>query len=205
MMTMQLDTREFQGFLNQYLRQTRRSIPEAINKRAFFILRNTIRILKKSKAATIRQELNAPSRTTRTATVAEMIVNRDRRLKGEQPLTGRPLKDAGRRLIKKRIASIGFLKSFFAKAAKTLAAAFGRNFKDRGDWGRPNSQAQVATQGARVEAVFQSVAGDGESGPIVARALQQAFDEESRSIAAHVGSALDPRGSVARRLSSGTN
>lgn len=205
MMTMRLDTREFNRFFEQYARQTRRSLPEAINKRAFFILRNTIRILRKSKSSQIRQELNAPSRTSPTITVGEMVVNRERRNKGEAPLRGRDLKNAGRALIKKRIASIGFLKSFFAKAAKALATSFGRTHNTKGDWGRPNSRAIVATQGARVEAVFESMAGDAKSGPLVAKALQQAFDEEARSIATHVGSALDPRGNVARRLAGGTN
>lgn len=205
MMTVNLDTRDFDHWFTQYAQRTLRALPDAINKRAYFILRNVIKILRKSKASDIRRELNAPSRISPRLTVAEAIVNKERREAGQPALRGRDLKAAAKKLIGKRIASIGFLKSFFGKAAKVIGDVIGKRFNNKADWGRPNSRATVAIPGARVEAVFESMAGDAKSGPIVAKALQQAIDEEARSIAVYMGGVLDPNGGSARRLLNGYN
>ena len=204
MITVQLDMTEFDRWLAAYLRRTSRDIPSALNKRAFFILIRTIKMLPKTKAAKIRQELNGPSRVP-GAPLGGLIVNKKRRQQGLPGVTGSELKKEMRKLVKKRVASIGFLKSFFVKAVKQLSLVIGRNFKPTGDWGRPNSKAQVAMPGARAEVVFESTAGDNLSGPIVAKALQKSLDIEALEIARHMSGALDPSSGAARRLAGGTN
>ena len=52
-MSFQLDTQEFQRTFNQYLSKTKRTLPEAINAKAFFIARRAAEHTPIAERATI--------------------------------------------------------------------------------------------------------------------------------------------------------
>jgi hypothetical protein len=170
-----IDTREFNAALRQYIKVSSRTLPEIVNKRAVNIAFKSIRHTPKAKKARIKRDLKVKSRTNPKAPLAAILVNA-----GRNPgLYGDDMKQAVEELKERRAKSIGFIKSGWLGAVNDLqphAKVFRRtprvNVK-----GKPKGFGRPARKGLNPTAeIVNQVAGAVKVG---SSALQRAMNDDA--------------------------
>jgi hypothetical protein len=137
------DQSKFEEVLGRYLAETSKSMPEAINQKAYFVARKALWFTKKVERSQIRGELGrnvtirrttasgrvvrrrglelAPSRANEKISLAKMILAKRYRKRGDWPKDATEWEKRIRALIGVRERSTAFLKSGWLQAIKFLA------------------------------------------------------------------------------------
>ena len=113
------DQSRFDDLLQQEVLFTKRNWCDAVNTHAYFIARKALWLTKKADATKLRAELEGPAKFT-DGTLGEAIMLARYREKGGWPTSGAAFAADVRRLIASRTRSVGFLKSGWLPAIRTL-------------------------------------------------------------------------------------
>lgn len=114
-MGFKLNTSEFTKALNEYKNISRRSRPEIVNTKAFFIARRAVVETQKADKGKIQKAF-----TRKTARIIGMMINKRRGLRGEKGLYGDKMADMVATVKAARLRAISFVKSGWIPAIKTL-------------------------------------------------------------------------------------
>lgn len=186
-----VDTREFKAALREYIKVSRRTLPEIVNKRAVNIAFKAIRYTPKARKSRINKDLKQKSRTNPNAPLSAILVNA-----GRKPgLYGEDMKQAVEELRERRHKSLGFIKSGWLGAVNDLqphAKVFRRaprvNLQNK-----PKGYGRPARQGLNPTAeIVNQVAGAVKVG---SPALQRAMNDD----------AADMKNFVAKRMQQDAN
>ena len=115
-----IDTKEFNAALREYIKVSRRTLPEIVNKRAVNIAFKAIRYTPKARKSRINRDLKAKSRTNPKAPLGAILVNYNRGQKGEKGLYGSKMVSAIEDMKLGRHKSAGFIKSGWLGAVNDL-------------------------------------------------------------------------------------
>jgi hypothetical protein len=134
------DQRHFDRTFARYMQHTSRTLPEAINSKAFYIARGAVRETQKADKGKIRsalqQTIQVPSKSAvgtmrnkrvlvqardHDAPLAAVIINARRGAKNKRGLFGKNMRDAVKAMINARVRSVAYIKSGFLPAVKILA------------------------------------------------------------------------------------
>src|ERR1044071_8500789 len=119
MVKIKVNTSEFDKTFREYLRYNKRTIPEIVTTKAFFIARNAVNETASTSADTISSGLLVASRVNPRAPLAAILVNKQRRQgKG---LNGALMAEAVEKFVKKRQATRNFLRAGWLQAVKKMA------------------------------------------------------------------------------------
>ena len=116
--TTTLDTRAFNRELESYMAFQKREIADVINTKLYYIARNATMTTKAADRGKIDAELRAPSRDYPNVPLAAIIVNKT--LGKGQGVEGAEMKAAVERLIRKRKASVNYVRSGWKHAIQIL-------------------------------------------------------------------------------------
>jgi len=180
-----VNSREFDSALRQYVMVSRRTIPEIVNNKAFFIARRAV-------VKTPKADLAAINALKGSAFIGK-IINAQRGRRGEKGLYGKEMSKAVGMVLAARRRSIAFLKSGWLPAIRILAGVVkqkrGVARADRSPkiYGVPKGTAIPAVNGFRVRAVIENAANttrDHKDALIKygEPALQKAFEFETQSM-----------------------
>ena len=113
--TAKVDTREFQQTLERYKRVSRRTNPEIVNTKSYFIARRAV-------VETIKADKGKISAFfgRRTQKVVGMIINKRRGEKGQKGLYGDAMAEAQALMKAARLRSVSFIKSGWIWVIKEL-------------------------------------------------------------------------------------
>lgn len=194
-LTTRVDTSNYDRALKDYMNNTRKSVTEVVNQKAYWIAINAIKETYKANKSDIKSELEKPSDKMPGLTVAEaMVVYRNNKANKRKMTRGEIRKEA-RALINKRTRAIGFLKSGWIPAVKVLAPHVKRRLsvgnqanqkgKDKGG-AKPASRASFTTN--VVATIWNSIEADNNprARNYMQVGLQRALDTEARSMLAYV-------------------
>ena len=126
MITVSLNTSEFDKAMEEYRQFSKRNPSEIINAKCSFIAKNATQTTKKANRELISAELDAPSNTSPSLTVGQVIVIRKAKLNGEKIPKGDKLNAAVDKLKRLRFRSIAFLRSGWLPAIRILDLALKR-------------------------------------------------------------------------------
>lgn len=115
-----LDTRDFDKVFSEYMAFSKRTPADAVNTKLYYIARNATMTTKHSDPTKIESELRGPSEKYPKAPLAAILVNAQLKAKGEDRIAGQKMTKAIEKLIKRRKASINFVRSGWKNAIKTL-------------------------------------------------------------------------------------
>lgn len=122
MMTVTVDTTEFNKVFKEYMTYSKRSFAEACNQHAYYIARNAVQVTKGADKEVIRAKLEGPSARYPSAPLAAILVNVERAKKGKKGLYGQKMANAVEKLVRKYQSHINFVRSGWIPAIKRLAA-----------------------------------------------------------------------------------
>jgi len=185
-----IDDREFQAALKAYMKVSRRSLAEIVNKRAVNIAYKSIRYTPKAKKTKIRSDLKGMSSVHPKAPIAALIVNLNARNRKRKGYYGDKMREKIDKLIFIRQMKIGFIRSGFLGAVKDLQplAKVRRRPPRVNVQGKPKGYGTPARNGLNPTAtIVNQVAGAVEVG---SKAIQRAMQED----------ALDMRTFTAKRM-----
>lgn len=217
-MSMQIDDREFQAALRQYLAKTEKSLAPALNTKMFYIGRGAHRNTPQADRSKIEAELGVIaykiSKSKKTGKFARRkaivggsgprlvyaIINARLGRAGKKGLQGKEMAAAAKRLLGKRFRGIGTEKDGWLHAIRKFGAAIGQGFTKDGGAGRlkGKSVGTVAKDGWNPECTLEYNVNSYDTkhkqylDPRTVRALQQAFTDETRSMQEHLRKKLQP-------------
>lgn len=209
---------DFDRTLKAYLKRSSRTLPEALNEKAYFILnggpdtQGAIRLTHKASADRIKSDLGA--RTVQQVGKRGKLIKKFRteiadkywnqlavklviaklRKAGKSIPAAAELRAMAVKLVNVRLASIGFIRSGWLPALRRLArfSKYGRiKFADTGKKvGVNKGGVTIATEKSPRVIFWNSAAGESKhKGALMkyaAPALQQAFNDETRSMKAYL-------------------
>ncbi len=194
--TFKIDMREFNAALGQYMAHTKRSLPDVINKKAFYVARRAVRETPATNKQAITSSLGSithrnggirmkltngsygQGRGGGEAPLAALIINARRGTAGEPGLYGAAMTAEIASLIAARSRSRAFLKSGWLPAIKALENSFedhsGTGAAPRDGRpaiiGAPKGNATLAKAGFTVKARIENAAsGDHETNQALVR------------------------------------
>jgi hypothetical protein len=185
-----IDTREFNAALREYIKFSKRSLAEIVNKRAVNICFRAIRHTPAARRPRINRDLRQKSRVAPKAQLGPILVNYNRGRAGKKGLQGKDMAAAVEKMRLARHASVGFVKSGWFGAIRDLqpSAKVFRRPPRVIIKGRPKGYGKAARQGINPTAeIVNQVEGAVKVGR---HALQRAMNED----------ALDMRGYVAKKM-----
>lgn len=210
--TLTFNKSEWNRGLLGYKRATRRTLPEILNSKLFFIAKAAMVYTPRADRTRIERELGAEARTrvskktgktkrsyrVKPVSVAYAIIASARKKRGEPPIPYADRKKEARKLIAGRLKAVGSMKSGWVTAIITLArhikqyAALESTPRIKG-----KSRAWPAREGwnPTATAKYRVLAGD-RIDPRVNKALQRAFSEELADMKQYTARKL---GKVAKR------
>ena len=110
-----IDDREFKRTLEKYAAVSKRSIPEIVNTKAFFVARRAVVETEKADSSKVRRFFNKG-----TQEIVGKIINARRGKAGKKGLYGDAMAEAQMMMKAARLRSIAFIKSGWLPAIKTL-------------------------------------------------------------------------------------
>jgi len=110
-----IDDREFKRTLEKYQEYTRRTIPEIVNTKAFFIARAAVVYTPKADSSKVRKFFGYDG-----GRIAGMIINKRRGERGQKGLYGDAMAEAQQMMKAARLRSVAYIKSGWLPAIKTL-------------------------------------------------------------------------------------
>lgn len=147
MLKADLDLDDFNAAFENYKRASKRSMAEIINAKIFFIARHATQTTDKASVMDVDRSLLEAARTRKNRTVADMIVIRDNYKKGEKFLSPSKIKTLANKLIRARRRSVGFLRSGWLPAIRTIQAAVNRGDISFSSKYKPKIDNKVKTSG----------------------------------------------------------
>ena len=203
--------RDFNNALKRYLRVSSRSLPEALNEKAYFVAAGAIRNTHKADFEKIKSELGAHMvgvigkrgkelKRKKLALVENyysqlivlIIVARLRRA-GKPIPPADELKDMALGEVRKRIASVGYIRSGWVAAVRVLArfSKYGRlKFEMPKMFGSPRGGVKIAREGDPVARIWNDAGRTGKQAEAVAKygqeGLERAFKEETADMLQHL-------------------
>jgi hypothetical protein len=124
--SIQIDTTALTAAFTEYASLSKRSLAENLNQKGYSICLSAFGMTKKATPADIRKYLAGVSETSKSLSVAEMLVNTKRRREGKPWLTGGELKTAAREFIAKKSKHTNYLRSGWFGAIGEYAAKIGK-------------------------------------------------------------------------------
>ncbi len=121
MLTVSVDTRQFDKVFKEYMEHTKKDLTSVVNNKLFFICRGAVRETKSADSTGVKAGLMAASTKNSKAPLAAILVNKQRGKKGEIGLQGSKMKTEVNKFIGKRVRAINFLRSGWIPAIKKLA------------------------------------------------------------------------------------
>ncbi len=121
MVTVKVNTANFDRAMNEYMKYTKRSLAESVNQHAYYASRNAASVTKAATKEEIETGLNKASNKYPNAPLVAILVNTQRGKEGKKGLTGEAMKSAIERFIRKRVNSRNFLRAGWIPAIKLLA------------------------------------------------------------------------------------
>ena len=118
MIKMELDTRNFDKAMQEYMTFSKRAPADIVNAKLYYIARNATQTTKHSDKSKIRNELEGPSKIG--GPLGAILVNSALGKKGLPGLTGDKMARAVEKLIKKRISSVNFIRSGWKNAIQQI-------------------------------------------------------------------------------------
>lgn len=112
---MKFDAKEFNRTLEAYRKITKRTEPEIVNTKAYFIARRAIVETMKADKGKIRSLFNK-----QTQEIVGKIINKRRGLRGEKGLYGEAMAEAQAMMKASRLRAVGFMKSGWLWVVKGL-------------------------------------------------------------------------------------
>lgn len=158
------DQHRFDEALKAYVMFSRRTIPQIINTKAYYIARRALWLTGKAKFTDFDRELKMPGKRDKKAPLAALIINSRRGKDGAKGLYGKDMKAAIRVMLRMRKRSIGFLKAGWLPAikdiapfvpSKTGAAPLDRTVKQ---WSKPRGKGVPAREGLEITATIVNTA-----------------------------------------------
>lgn len=116
------DTKAFDKAFDEYLKFSKKAVPDIINAKLYYIARNATTTTQHSDKGKIASELREPSRINPNVPIAAILVNKQLRAKKEKGLSGSAMTQAVNKFIRKRQASVNFIRSGWKNAIKQLEA-----------------------------------------------------------------------------------
>ena len=120
MISIKVDTSEFDKTFREYMRYTSRTMSEACNQHAYYIARNACNTTKSADKEKITQDLRAASSKYPKAPLAAILVNKERKEKGKKGLNRENMRDAVEKFIRKRQSYRNFLRAGWLSAVKAI-------------------------------------------------------------------------------------
>lgn len=178
-----IDDREFNRTLRAYMEQTKRTLPEILNQKAYSISMAATKLTYKASFERIRGELGVVASKLKVnktgkrkgkfsrggkvyagqesggAPFLAKIINAARGRRGEKGLQGAEMKAAMKKVYNARVGAIGFIRSGWLPAVAAFARAIGKPVKSRTEkWLQRTAMsiggARPAKPGPRPLAVF---------------------------------------------------
>lgn len=115
-----VDTREFNRVFKQYMELTKKDLKDIVNTKAYFIARNAVQLTDTVATKKVEEELRKPSNTNVNAPVAAIIVQKNKKAKGEYGVYGARMTTEINKLIRIRKRTVNFLKAGWIPAIKAL-------------------------------------------------------------------------------------
>jgi len=143
-LNIKVDSRSFDKAYADYIQFSKKSIEEIANKIVFEVAKIATTTTKTTPKEQIATELDNTSSVSGTASLAEILVNRNRGLKGKKGLYGALLASAADKLIKKRQRSAKFVASGWIAAVRAIS----RYIKAKGGAPMPTGKAKSSLGGA---------------------------------------------------------
>ena len=131
MIKINIDTKDFDVAMKEYLQFNKRSVADIINAKLYYIARNATMTTQNSRADAIRTELNGPSVDYPSAPLGAIIINSKRGKAGLKGLRGKAMAKELASLIKSRIQSINFVRSGWKNGIRIIE----QYLKSRGEFG----------------------------------------------------------------------
>ena len=117
--SMALDTREFDRVLDEYMVFQKRTPADVINGKLYYIARNATMTTKAANKGTIETELRGNAKSYEVP-LAAILVNAQLGKEGKKGLNGPKMAKAVEKLIRKRKASVNFVRSGWKNAIVIL-------------------------------------------------------------------------------------
>jgi hypothetical protein len=193
---------KFNATLREYLIYTSRTIPQAINTKAFFIARRAVA----ETPVASKEDIKAFGKTGR---IVGMMINKRRAERGEKGLYGKEMAKMVKTVVAARLRSRAYIKSGWLPAIRALEPLVDMKWR-RGAkpndrtvkrYGAVKGRAIPARPGFEVRAVLENATGVG--GTREARhgaalkkfggpALERAFDFETKSMRDYIEAHMAP-------------
>lgn len=194
MLTLTVDTKEFDRVFKEYMKYSSRDFAEACNQHAYYIARNAVKDTYSTPKDRVATDLMKPSRISNTAPIAAILVNKYEKSKGRKGLSGPNMAKAVEKFIKKRQRSVNFLRAGWIPAVKMLEKLVPRKggasitgIKARG---KPKGGAIPArASNSPIAYIFNNVLGkpnENRVKGILADGAQKAIREETESMKEYI-------------------
>jgi hypothetical protein len=203
--SVKMDTRAFDAAMKQYVEFSKRSLPEIVNTKAYFVARNAVASTGGVDKGKIEQELRATARTG-NGPLAALIVNARRGATGQKGLNGPKMSAAINKLVNARKRTVNFLRAGWIPAIKKLESLVPKksgaaSYKGVKIHGAPKGGATVAKPNSTwksIAEIWNSVSGgtkdagiQSESNPnrvsaIIQQGLQAAINKEANAMLQYV-------------------
>lgn len=118
--SIQVDTKEFNAALREYIKVSRRTLPEIVNKRAVNIAFKSIRWTRKARKSQINRDLKQKARIAPKAPIGAILVNYKAGQDGEKGFYGDKMKQQVERMKLARHSSAGYIKAGWLGAFRDL-------------------------------------------------------------------------------------
>lgn len=115
-----VDTKHFDETFKELVLYNKRSIPEIIDRNAYFVARDWVRLTVATPKDRIKSDLGKPSRVSPTLSIGELLANKVRTSAGQKGLYGNKLRIAGNKYARQRSLAANFLRSGGIPAIKEL-------------------------------------------------------------------------------------
>ena len=201
-MAIKVDTSKFERALKEALLHTHRDLPAVLNGHAIGVITKAAALTPKADKATIPYKLYAEVANSKNnpTPILYMILNARQKKAGKKALNNDAMRAAAKKLIDKRVASIGF--NAYAGWQNALIAVGGHGFGSKGKRkgfeksSAARGQGRPATVGS-LRSIFSNTAEWIEH--IGAGPLRQALHAEEMNMLRHIESKLSQRCKEASR------
>jgi hypothetical protein len=198
-----VDTRAFDKAFAEYMRFNKRTIPEVINNKVYFVARNAVNTTVAASKESIREDLLKSSAVAPGVPLAAVLVQKGRQTAGKSAgsrkgLAGEKMAAAIEKLIRVRQATANFLRAGWIAAIKAVEPAIksksgAPKYPKTKTKGVPKGGAKAATENPFWKAtaqIWNSVQGGMKPSPkvqaLLTEGLNQAIALEVQSMAGYV-------------------
>lgn len=115
-----VDTKSFDKAMQEYIKNSKRSLTEIVNKKAYFIARNAVNTTATTPKPAIRKSLMVSSRKDPRTSVVALLDSAKRKRDGLKGVTGQKKTNSIEKFIKAREATRNFLRAGWIATIKAI-------------------------------------------------------------------------------------